>query len=150
MVSYSLRFTIVQSVLRAFGKRLAKTPDCKVDECGSQSRLFRFSANVRSIRVMRRMASASCGVVPYQNPQRFSSEAYPCPLKKACWRQFVLSRVKRSVTFTMCRDSSHLLLLTIGTKGYSLPSQVTQSFQPMLAQASDSSRTSNCGSRARG
>src|ERR1019366_5822312 len=94
----------------------------------------------RSTRVNRSRASASRGLFSYQNPQRFSSVAYPCPLKKACCELSVLSRVKRSVTFAVWRDSSHLFLLTIGMKGYCFPSHVTQSFQLRLVHAMEASR----------
>src|SRR5437660_12410090 len=94
----------------------------------------------RSMLVNRKSASASLGVAPYQNPQRFSRVAYPWPLKKACCKLSVLSRVNRSVTFTVCRGSIHLVLLTMGMKGYGLPSHVTQSFQLRWVHARDSSR----------
>ena len=66
---------MVHSVFVAVGNLLAKTPACTVWECGSQSGLRKFSARARSILVKRRIASASCGIVPYQKPQRFSSVA---------------------------------------------------------------------------
>src|SRR5258708_28886415 len=49
----------------------------------------------------------------------------------------------------MWRGSSQRVLLTIGVNGYVTSSQVTQSFQPRVLQAMDSSRISNCGSKAR-
>src|ERR1700735_3385150 len=94
----------------------------------------------RSMRVEGRRGSAARGLFLDQKPQRFSSVAYPWPLKKACCKLSVLSRVKRSVTFTVWRGSIHLSLLTIGMNGYCFPSQVTQSFQLILVQAIEASR----------
>src|SRR5216683_1597015 len=74
---------MVHSVLSAVGNRLANTPACSMGECGSQSGLHRFSATVRSIRVKRRMASASCGVVPYQKAPEIIERGITLSVKKS-------------------------------------------------------------------
>ena len=51
---------------------------------------------------MRRVASPSRGVMPFQMPQTFSQLSQPTPLKKANWRSSVLSRFQRS------RDVDHV------------------------------------------
>src|ERR1039457_4854826 len=109
---------MVQSVRLASGHREAKTPDCTAGACGSHPGLTRESAERRSSLAMRRMASASRGVMPFQMPQTFSQDSYPTPLKNAYCRLFVLSLFQRSQTCTMWRGSSHLPRLMEGMKGY--------------------------------
>src|SRR5713101_7784056 len=131
--SYSLRFTMVQTVCGPNGHRLANTPYRNIGANGSQSLLMRNGANARSSVATRRVASASRGVIPFQIPQIFSQLSQPTPLKKANCRLSVLSRFQRSEMLTMCRDSSHLYLSTMGTNGYEYWPQV------MTFQASASS-----------
>src|SRR5580698_11240741 len=86
-------------------------------DMGSQSLLMRNDDTPRSMVAIRRVASASRGVIPFQIPQIFSQLSQPTPLKKANCRSSVLSRFQRSEMFTMWRGSSHLYLSTKGTKG---------------------------------
>src|SRR6516165_7511353 len=111
---YVVRLTMVHRVRLGSGHLEAKTPYCRVGEWGSQPGLIRKSAKRRSIFAMRRMASASRGVMPFQIPQMFSQDSYPTPLKKANWRLLVLSLFQRSQTLTMWRGSSHLPRLIDG------------------------------------
>src|SRR4051812_19988113 len=115
---YVVRLTIVQSVRFASGHLEAKMPYWRVGVWGSQAGLTRKSAKRRSIFAMRRMASASRGVMPFQMPQMFSHDSYPTPLKKANCKLLVLSLFQRSQTLTIWRGSSHLPRLMDGMKGY--------------------------------
>src|SRR6267154_6249052 len=85
---------------------------------GSQPVLLKNGASARSMVAMRRVASASRGVIPFQIPQIFSQDSQPMPLKKANCRLSVLSCFQRSEIFTIWRVSSHLYLSGMGTKGY--------------------------------
>src|SRR5271163_1528612 len=86
-------------------------------DIGSQFLLMRKGETPRSIVAMRRVASPSRGVIPFQMPQMFSQLSQPTPLKNANWRSSVLLRAQRCEMFTMWRDSSHLYLSTWGTNG---------------------------------
>ena len=68
------------------------------------SGLARNGATPRSIVAMRRVASPSRGVMPFQMPQMFSQLSQPTPLKKANCRSSVLLRFQRSEMLTMWRD----------------------------------------------
>ena len=70
----------------------------------------------RSMVAMRRVASASRGVIPFQMPQILSQLSQPTPLKNANCRLSVLSFFQRSEMFTMWRGSSHLYLSTMGNE----------------------------------
>ena len=112
--SYSLRFTMVHTVCRPAAGGWGKCRSCSIGASGSHSGCCQDRRVARSIVAIRRVASASRGVMPFQIPQMFSQLSQPTPLKKANCRSSVLSRFQRSEMFTMWRGSSHLYLLDHG------------------------------------
>ena len=68
---------------------------CASDRTAPNPRLTRNGATARSMVAMRRVASPSRGVTPFQMPQTFSQLSQPSPLKKANCRSSVLSRFQR-------------------------------------------------------